>query len=196
MIDINTLIENAIKQATDKIVAEAMEGLTMRMEGIRCNFANRLNDLDARCNMQIDRHGELWNRVNKLEAHTGVATNADVKDLNRRIDELETTTRDMLKAHHVRMGDLEGGMRSLRTMVEGALEEKADYASHAHVSDEVERLRRRIDTLDHATAQNDEAFKDDVKSALADLLNEENLVANAVADAFENGALTISVDKV
>lgn len=85
------------------------------------------------------------------------------------------------------------------SLLESKLEDYYVKSSWAVELDEsIAKLKRQVNAIDSATAENDEQLREDVREILNELLDNDgdSIIANAVAQAFQTGALTISVDKV
>lgn len=165
--DFNTAIQNGIERA-----------LLAHVHSIHV----RLNNIEASMRLRDARHEEPLRRINELAADLGRWKGKQL--------EIPNST-----------------MQNLYQTIEENVSQCASRDSFVELSREVEHLKRHVEALDHAKAKDDERFQDDVVSVLdqdntdakireivADVLNEG--LAKAVADAFQNGELTISVDKV
>ena len=124
--------------------------------------------------------------------------------LSRRINELAA---DLGRWKGKQLEIPHSTMQNLYQTIEENVSQCASRDSFVELSREVEHLKRQVEALDHAKAKDDERFQDDVVSVLdqdnmdakirevvTDVLHEA--LPQAVVDAFTDGSLTISVDKV
>lgn len=135
------------------------------------------------------------------EVRAAVAGNTEAMLIRmRRIEDQVSTFRSEIAL-------LAGAANNTTQRLEELAHASAGTAAVRLLEEEVTRLRRHVEALDHAKAKDDERFQEDVVSVLdqdnmdakirevvADVLHEA--LPQAVADAFQNGELTISVDKV
>ncbi len=133
----------------------------------------------------------------------------DTEEMLRRINELAA---DLGRWKGKQLEIPHSTMQNIYHTIEEGLSNCAGADGFAELQREVEALRRHVAALDHAKAKDDERFQEDVKSVLdqdnddarirglvLDMLDETEFadaLRDRIVEMFNNGAMTISVDKV
>lgn len=169
-IDLNTVFTEAVVKAT---------------ESLRISVIKLRQQVDA---LQ-DKNAHLERRIGLLEER--------MQANSKRTEFLEACAAGEEGAAED-TGENIGRIDRLRIKLEKRIEEvdraSASYAALVELEQRVDSLQRQVTAIDEANSKDAERFHEDVKAIVADVLNEG--LAEAVADAFQNGSLTISVDKV
>lgn len=208
LIDLNTVFTEAIVKATESL---RIDNIKLRQQVDALQDKNAY--LERRLGLLEERVQANSKRTEFLEAcaagEGGAAEDTDARiKLEKRIGMLEERVRvDSSESVEVirsfgavpnRVDELEKRINTLRLQLEQRIEEvvsaSASYAALEALQNQVDSLQRQVTAIDEANSEDAERFHEDVKAIVADVLNEG--LAEAVADAFQNGSLTISVDKV
>lgn len=217
MIDINTIINEAFEKVIKEVVHQRVSAFEQRINQRLLALEEKQQatyTLNTRMQHWEGRVTALENRLSNWEAAVRLcASHEDLMKLDRAVGDLKkqveatphsNSTRLRLEEIEVQLNDAKLTMSTLQERfalkedVEDALREKTNCSTTQMIHDSVNKLERRVNVIDSDTAENDDNLVEDVKQILRDLLDddEDNIIAGAVAQAFQNGALTISVDKV
>jgi len=174
MIDINTIIQQALEKAITEAVDKKFDEIELRIEGIeqalrhksdlgplRAQFAEDIQQLEYRINNVNDSFNAGQRMLLNFERDMGT-----VKETLSGMQE-RFALKDVVNA------DIEG--------INRVLDERASVASVECLEEEMNRMQRRL-----AAAERD--------SRAPELDSQE--VADVIADLFSDGTLTITIDKV
>lgn len=221
MIDLNNIINDAITNAVNQAVETHIRVREQALATRHTRQREVMRDLLRRIGLLEERAQVYGRRTEFLEAcaagEKGAAedTGENIERIDRlriklekRISLLEERVRtdnsesvEVIRSFGAvpnRVDELEKRLNTLRFQLEQRIEEvdrvSAPYAALEELGRRVDSLQRQVTAIDEANSKDAERFHEDVKAIVADVLNEG--LAEAVADAFQNGSLTISVDKV
>ncbi len=210
MIDINTIINEAFEKVIKEVVHQRVSAFEQRINQRLLALEEKgsaFYTLNTRMQHWEGRVTALENRMGNWEAAVRLcASHEDLMKLDRAVGDLKkqveaTPYSNSTRLRLDRIEETLSGMQqrfALKDEVNNALEGCVTQENAAEWVRAVDKLERRVNAIDSATAENDEQLAQDVKQILRDLLDddEDNIIASAVAQAFQNGALTISVDKL
>lgn len=213
MIDLNNIINDAITKAVNQAIEINLSERANSFEARLTAQREAMFDLLRRISLLEEQVRVNSKRTEFLEAcaagEEGAAEDTDARiKLEKRIGLLEERVRvDSSESVEVirsfgavpnRVEELDTRLNTLRFQLEKRIEEvdraSASYAALGELEQRVDSLQRQVKAIHEEHSQDAESFHEDVKAIVADVLNEG--LAEAVADAFQNGSLTISVDKV
>lgn len=175
MIDLNNIINDAITKAVN--------------QAVETHIRVREQALATRRTRQREVMRDLLRRIGLLEEQVQV--------YSRRIEFLEACAageQGAAKDTDARIGRIDRLRLQLEKRIDEVDRESASYAALEELGRRVDSLQRQVTAIDEANSKDAERFHADVKAIVAGVLNEG--LAEAVADAFQNGSLTISIDKV
>lgn len=175
MIDLNNIINDAITKAVN--------------QAVETHIRVREQALATRHTRQREVMRDLLRRIGFLEEQVQV--------YSRRIEFLEACAageQGAAKDTDASIGRIDRLRLQLEQRIDEVDRESASYAALEELGRRVDSLQRQVTAIDEANSKDAERFHEDVKAIVADVLNEG--LSEAVADAFQNGNLTISVDKV
>jgi hypothetical protein len=197
MIDINTIIQQALEKAITDAVDKKLDEIELRIEGINGRLNNHLNEpfsnglqemIVAHATTYLQDHAYEHFRVPMGHVRAQFAedlnTLAATVDLVKRNQEHMIGTLNGASERFIRIEECLSGMQerfALKEEVNDRFEENVSVGAWENLVDEFRGLQRQLAALDRDCRTNE--------------IDSDEL-ATTIADLFNDGTLTITIDKV